>query len=136
MTAMDIRLRLDALFPRIEDVPAAADFAPGGGVHPDGTRLPFLRILDNLLLVARERPIVVQSLFLTLDGVGPDDTEIAAWAKRLREITAQGGRIDHVQVYTVARAPSDPRCGSLDPARLEGIAAAARAAGLTAAVYA
>ena len=37
MTAMDIRLRLDALFPRIEDVPAAADFAPGGGVHPDGT---------------------------------------------------------------------------------------------------
>ena len=102
----------------------------------DGTRLPFQRILENLLLVARERPIVVQSLFLTLDGVGPDDTEIAAWAERLREITAQGGRIDHVQVYTVARAPSDPRCGPLDPGRLEGIAAAARAAGLTAAVYA
>ena len=72
----------------------------------DGTRLPFHRILDNLLLVARERPIVVQSLFLTLDGVGPDDAEIAAWADRLREITVQGGRIDHVQVYTVARAPS------------------------------
>ena len=102
----------------------------------DGTRLPFQRILDNLLLVARERPIVVQSLFLTLDGVGPDDAEIAAWADRLREITAQGGRIDHVQVYTVARAPSDPRCGPLDAARLEAIAAAARAAGLAAAVYA
>ena len=43
----------------------------------DGTRLPFRRILDNLLLVARERPIVIQSLFLTLDGVGPDDAEIA-----------------------------------------------------------
>jgi glyceraldehyde-3-phosphate dehydrogenase (NADP+) len=37
MTTMDVRPRLDALFPRIEDVPAAADFAPGGGVHPDGT---------------------------------------------------------------------------------------------------
>ena len=102
----------------------------------DGTRLPFRRILDNLLLVARERPIVVQSLFLTLDGAGPDDAEIAAWVDRLREITAQGGRIDHVQVYTVARAPSDPRCGPLDPARLEAIAAAARATGLAAAVYA
>jgi wyosine [tRNA(Phe)-imidazoG37] synthetase (radical SAM superfamily) len=102
----------------------------------DGTRRPFQRILENLLLVARERPIVIQSLFLTLDGVGPDDTEIAAWADRLREITAQGGRIDHVQVYTVARAPSDPRCGPLDPKHLEAIAAAARTAGLSAAVYA
>jgi wyosine [tRNA(Phe)-imidazoG37] synthetase (radical SAM superfamily) len=102
----------------------------------DGTRLPFQRILDNLLLVARERPIVVQSLFLTFDGLGPDDAEIAAWAERLRGITTQGGRIDHVQVYTVARAPSDPRCGPLDPKRLEAIAARAREAGVAATVYA
>jgi len=102
----------------------------------DGTRLPFRRILDNLLLVARERPIVVQSLFPAVDGAGPDDAEVAAWAERLREIVAQGGRIDHVQVYTVARAPSDPRCTPLDRARLESIADAARGAGLDAAVYA
>ena len=50
----------------------------------DGTRLPFRRILDNLLLVARERPIVIQSLFLALDGAGPDDAEIAAWVERMR----------------------------------------------------
>jgi len=102
----------------------------------DGTRLPFQRILDNLLLVARERPIVVQSLFLALDGVGPDEAEIRAWAGRLSEIAAGGGRIDHVQVYTVARTPSDPRCGPLDTARLEAIVARARDAGLSAAVYA
>jgi wyosine [tRNA(Phe)-imidazoG37] synthetase (radical SAM superfamily) len=102
----------------------------------DGTRLPFPRILDNLLLVARERPIVVQSLFLALDGIGPEDSEIRAWVDRLSAIVAEGGRIDHVQVYTVARAPSDPRCGPLDAARLEAIAARARDAGLTAAVYA
>jgi wyosine [tRNA(Phe)-imidazoG37] synthetase (radical SAM superfamily) len=102
----------------------------------DGTRLPFQRVLDNLLLVARERPIVIQSLFLTLDGVGPDDAEIAAWVERLSEIVSGGGRIDHVQVYTVARAPSDPRCGPLDPARLEAIAAGAREAGVAATVYA
>ncbi|HEX9186949.1 MAG TPA: radical SAM protein [Vicinamibacteria bacterium] len=102
----------------------------------DGTRLPFRRILDNLLLVARERPIVVQSLFLTLAGVGPDDAEIAAWAGRMREIVDGGGRIEHVQVHTVARAPSDPRAGALPAARLEAIAAAARAKGLDVAVYA
>jgi wyosine [tRNA(Phe)-imidazoG37] synthetase (radical SAM superfamily) len=102
----------------------------------DGTRLPFQRILDNLLLVARVRPIVIQSLFLALDGVGPDDAEIGAWVDRLRAIVAEGGRIDHVQVYTVARAPSDPRCGPLDPRHLEAIAAKARAGGFTAAVYA
>ena len=102
----------------------------------DGTRLPFRRLLDNLLLVARERPIVVQSLLLSIGGVGPDDAEIAAWVGRMGEIVAQGGRIDHVQVYTLARAPSDPRCGPLEAARLEAIAAAARAAGLDAAVHA
>jgi wyosine [tRNA(Phe)-imidazoG37] synthetase (radical SAM superfamily) len=101
----------------------------------DGTRLPFRRILDNLLLVARERPIVIQSLFLTLEGAGPDDAEISAWVERLRGIVAGGGRIDHVQVYTVARAPSDPRCGALGIERLEAIASAARQAGLTATVY-
>lgn len=100
----------------------------------DGTRLPFARILDNLFLVARERPIVVQSLFLALAGAGPDDVEVAAWVARMREIVDQGGRIDHVQVYTVARAPSDPRCAPLDAARLEAIAAKAREAGLAAAV--
>jgi len=102
----------------------------------NGTKLPFRRILDNLLFVARERPIVVQSLFLTLDGVGPDDTEIGAWIARLTGIVAQGGRIDHVQVYTVARVPSDPRCGPLEGRRLEAIVARVRAAGLAAAAYA
>lgn len=102
----------------------------------DGTRLPLQRILDNLLLVARERPIVIQAMLLTVDGQGPDDGEIAAWVERMREIVEGGGRIDHVQVYTVARKPSDPRFGPLDAPRLEQIRDAARAAGLDASVYA
>src|SRR5512143_3562096 len=36
MPEVDVRSRIDALFPRIEDVPAAADFAPGGGVYSGG----------------------------------------------------------------------------------------------------
>ena len=101
----------------------------------DGTRIPFRLILDNLLLVARERPIVIQSLFPASDGEGPDEPEIAAWVRRLDEIVAQGGRIDLVQVYTIARAPADPRLGALDHASLDAIAGRARAAGLRAEVY-
>jgi glyceraldehyde-3-phosphate dehydrogenase (NADP+) len=36
MSTSDVRSRIDTLFPRLEDVPAAAEFAPGGGVYPDG----------------------------------------------------------------------------------------------------
>jgi wyosine [tRNA(Phe)-imidazoG37] synthetase (radical SAM superfamily) len=102
----------------------------------DGTRLPFRRVLENLLLVARERPVVVQSLFPAIGGAGPGDAEVAAWVERLREIVAQGGHVEHVQVYTVARAPSDPRFTPLDRERLEAIAESARRAGLDTAVYA
>src|SRR3989304_3573786 len=85
----------------------------------DGTRMPFSRILDNLLAVARERPIVIQALFLTWEGVGPDDAEVSAWAERLRVILDGGGSISLVQVYTVARPPSDARVGPLPLPRLE-----------------
>ena len=36
MPAADVKARIDGLFPRIEDVPAAADFAPSGGIYPGG----------------------------------------------------------------------------------------------------
>jgi wyosine [tRNA(Phe)-imidazoG37] synthetase (radical SAM superfamily) len=101
----------------------------------DGTRFPFRKVLDNLLATSRERPIVVQSLFLTWEGRGPVEAEVEAYAARLREIVAGGGQIDRVQVYTVARKPADTRVGSLTEARLEEIAAHVRALGLCADVY-
>lgn len=101
----------------------------------DGTRLPFRKVLDNLLAVARERPIVVQAMFMTLDGAEPEEAEIDAWVGRLRDIVAQGGRIDRVQVYTVARRPADTTVGPLSDARLTRIADRARAEGLAVDVY-
>ena len=101
----------------------------------DGTRLPFAKILDNLLSAARERPIVLQSLFLSLEGEGPSDAEIEAYAGRIRQLLSGGGRIDRVQVYTVARRPADARAGALPDERLEWIAARVRAEGVRAEVY-
>lgn len=65
------------------------------------TAVPFERVLKNLALTARERPIVIQSLFMKIHGEGPTDGELAAYCQRLREI----GNIRLVQVYTVARRP-------------------------------
>jgi wyosine [tRNA(Phe)-imidazoG37] synthetase (radical SAM superfamily) len=101
----------------------------------DGTTFPFARILRNLHELACARPVVVQSMFLALEGEGPSDAEIAAWAERLVDVRAAGGTIDRVQVYSVARAPSDPRVGPLPRARLEQVADAARRRGFPVEVH-
>ena len=101
----------------------------------DGTTLSFDRVLDNLSFAAQRYRVVIQSMFHAFDGVGPDDAEIAAWAGRLKAVLAEGGRIEMVQVYTVARAPADSSVVPLSRHRLDEIAAAAREVGLSATVY-
>lgn len=97
----------------------------------DGTRFPFARILKNLKETARRRPIVIQSMFLRLDGKGPDDREIDAYVARLVEIS----HIDHVQVYTVARKPARPEVSALDNRRLHEIVDRIRGAGFRAEAF-
>jgi wyosine [tRNA(Phe)-imidazoG37] synthetase (radical SAM superfamily) len=63
------------------------------------TKIPFTRVLRNISHTAKVRPIVIQSLFLKIRGVGPSDEEIVAYCGRLKEI----GNISLVQVYTIAR---------------------------------
>ena len=36
MPVAEVKTRIDGLFPRIEDIPATADFAPNGGTYADG----------------------------------------------------------------------------------------------------
>jgi wyosine [tRNA(Phe)-imidazoG37] synthetase (radical SAM superfamily) len=65
------------------------------------TKIPFARILKNIKDCAAARPVVIQSLFMKIRGVGPSHDEISAYLDRLREI----GKIKLVQIYTVARKP-------------------------------
>ncbi len=97
----------------------------------DGTTFPFSRVLRNLRELAAERPIVIQSMFLTLDGEGASDAEIGAWIERLQEIAA-AGTVREVQVYTVARKPAEAGVGALSAEALAAIAGRAAAAGLVA----
>ncbi|MBN2579934.1 MAG: radical SAM protein [Pirellulales bacterium] len=88
--------------------------------------VPFQRILTNLRDAARARPIVIQSLFPQMHGLPPPPEEIPAYCRRLGEILAAGGKIQTVQIYTVARAPADFWVTPLPDADLDRIAETVR----------
>lgn len=71
------------------------------------TTIPFQQILDNITLVAQVRPVLIQALFMQIHGEGPARSEQQAFCDRLNEIVAQGGKIQLVQLYTVARPPAE-----------------------------
>jgi wyosine [tRNA(Phe)-imidazoG37] synthetase (radical SAM superfamily) len=98
--------------------------------------VPFSRILANLRDAARVRAIVIQSLFLRLEGQPPPPEEQDSYCDRLNEITASGGRIKLVQVHTVARPPAERFVAPLSNAEVDALAdRIRRRTGLEVAVY-
>ncbi len=96
------------------------------------TNIPFQRVLDNLLLAGKKRPIVIQSLFMQVNGHGPDDAEIDQYIRRLEELAKAGCQIKRVQVYTVARQTAEAFVHPLANGRVDEITARVRAIGLKA----
>ena len=100
------------------------------------TAVPFEQILENITTAAKARPLVIQSLFMRLDGRPPADAELAAYCDRLSEIVAAGGSLKLVQVHTVARRPAEPGVEPLSDAEVDEIARmVTRQTGLPAAAY-
>src|SRR4029077_10518610 len=71
------------------------------------TPIPFRQIWENITAAAQVRPLVIQSLFMKINGQSPPSAELEAFCDRLNEITAAGGKIKLVQIYTVARGPAE-----------------------------
>jgi wyosine [tRNA(Phe)-imidazoG37] synthetase (radical SAM superfamily) len=71
------------------------------------TPIPFRQILDNITAAARIQELVIQALFMRVHGEPPPPEELAAFCDRLNEITAGGGRLKLVQIYTIARQPAE-----------------------------
>jgi wyosine [tRNA(Phe)-imidazoG37] synthetase (radical SAM superfamily) len=92
----------------------------------DRTTIPFAKVLRNILDAARTRPVVLQSLFMKIDGAGPSAAEIAAYGARVRDILDGGGRISLIQVYTVARKPAEANVTPLEDAEVDALAADVR----------
>ena len=89
--------------------------------RPDPT-FPLERIVANITLVARGRPVVIQSLFFRLEGAGPPAEELTAYCDRLRQIREGGGQIRLVQVHTIARPPTDRAASALADAEVDAVA--------------
>jgi len=102
----------------------------------DRTVIPFQRVLDNILAASKLRPLVLQSLFMRVNGEAPPADEIDAYVRRINDIKAAGGQIKLVQVYTVARPPAESFVASLSNSEVDAIADKVRAeTGLPAECY-
>ncbi len=86
------------------------------------SQVPLGQILDNLRQAARVRPIVIQSLFVRLEGRPPPPAEQTAYCERLGEIVAAGGRIKLVQIHSIARPGAENWATPLAGDELEALA--------------
>ena len=85
------------------------------------TPIPFRQILDNITAAARRRPLVIQALFMRVNSEPPSKAELDAFCDRLNEIIAASGQLKLVQVYTVARRPTELYVTPLADAEVDAI---------------
>ncbi|HTV42085.1 MAG TPA: radical SAM protein [Candidatus Sulfotelmatobacter sp.] len=94
------------------------------------------KILENILGTARQRPVIIQSLFLRLEGVEPSAEEIERYTRRLRDLKDAGAQISLVQIYSPTRPMTHSGCGHLPLKMLALIARRVReVSGLRAEVF-
>jgi wyosine [tRNA(Phe)-imidazoG37] synthetase (radical SAM superfamily) len=87
------------------------------------SQVPYERILQNLENTAKQFPLIVQSLFMRVHGIGPSPAEIEAYCDRLDTICKAGGQILGLQLNTIARTPPVDWATALLPEELERVAA-------------
>ena len=80
------------------------------------------KIVTNILHLARERPVIIQSLFPAIHGQGPASSEIEAYAQRLKQLKEAGAQIPLVQIYSATRPTPHSECGHLPLKTLSFIA--------------
>lgn len=98
--------------------------------------VPLETVLSNILLVAKRRPVIIQSLFPALHGQEPPASEIKLYAERLRALKEGGAQIPLVQIYSATRPMPHSECSHLSLRSLSRIAATVREiAGLKSEVF-
>jgi wyosine [tRNA(Phe)-imidazoG37] synthetase (radical SAM superfamily) len=94
------------------------------------------KILSNILLVARQQPVIIQSLFPLLNHEGPSVEDIEQYALRLRDLKKADAQIPLVQIYSATRPVTHSNCGHLPLKTLSFIAQRVReVSGLNAEVF-
>ena len=88
--------------------------------------VPLEQVFENILAVAQQRPVIIQSLFPRFHNEEPPEEEIEEFVARLRELKEAGAKISMVQIYSAMRAIIHPECGHLSLRSLSRIAQAVR----------
>ena len=88
----------------------------------DRSKVKLAEVMENLLVTARKRPIVIQSLFMRLNDEPPSLAEQNAYCDRLCDIVAGGGQIKFVQIHTIARHPAESSASPLQNAEVDALA--------------
>jgi wyosine [tRNA(Phe)-imidazoG37] synthetase (radical SAM superfamily) len=97
--------------------------------------VPLPKILDNIQLTARKRPVIIQSLFSLVDGQVPTADQISEYVDRLNELKQGGANIPLVQIYSATRPVHSQRIQHLPLRTMRQIADTVRnVAGLRAEV--
>jgi len=99
------------------------------------SRVSLDRIESNLVELGSKVPFKIQSFFCRIGDAGWDDAEIAAYLRRLQNVRESGARILEVQLYTLARQPSDAHVSAVEPAFLELMRAKIEALNIPAHIY-
>jgi len=99
-------------------------------------RVTLGQVMENILAVGQQRPVVIQSLFPLMNSEGPSPEEIEQYVGRLRELKQAGAQISLVQVYSAHRQSARGNCGHLSLKSLSQIARRVReVTGLKAEVF-
>jgi wyosine [tRNA(Phe)-imidazoG37] synthetase (radical SAM superfamily) len=100
------------------------------------SEVPLGKILSNILMLGRLRPVVIQSLFPAIHEEEPPLEEIDQYARRLLELKNDGAQISLVQIYSATRPSLNSASGHLPLKVLSRIAQRVRQqTGLTAEVF-
>lgn len=87
------------------------------------SKVPFSRILQNLTEASQRWPITLQTLLLEWRGNGPPDGELSAYLACLQGILEAGGRLQGIQLYTIARPTPEALARPLPDEVMDAIAA-------------
>lgn len=82
----------------------------------------FAKVFQNILDLGRVRPVVIQSMFVELDGALPERSELFELARRLNELKDGGAKISLIQIYSATRPNHSRRCRHLSLRVLSDIA--------------
>ncbi len=88
----------------------------------DRSKVHLAEVLENLASAARQRPIVIQSLFVRLRDEPPPRAELDAYCDRLCELLVGGGQIKLVQIHTIARRPAEGFAAPLENSEVDALA--------------